>query len=73
MRVAKGLGENPPCSVKQARFAVLYLSVPCAHIVIKHKSTDLKHGMTEQERVNNTEKMAPPVRETGNRLQISRK
>lgn len=35
-------------ALSQERIAVLYLSVPCAHILIKHKSTDLEHVMTEQ-------------------------
>lgn len=47
---------------------MLYLSVPCAHILIKHKSTDLEHVMTEQQPVNNTEQTAISMRrhtETG--------
>lgn len=55
MGAAEALWEDPACSLSLDRFAVLYLSVPCAHIVIKHKSTDLEHGMTEQQPVNNTE------------------
>lgn len=42
----------------QVGIAELYLSVPCAHILIKHKSTDLEHVMTEQQPVNNTEETA---------------
>lgn len=38
----------------QESIDVLYLSIPCAHILIKHKSTDLEHVMTEQKPVNNT-------------------
>lgn len=33
---------------QQERVAVLYLSVPCEHILKKHKSTDLEHVMTKQ-------------------------
>lgn len=41
---------------------MLYLSVLCAHIVIKHKSTDLEHVMTEQQPANNTELKALHMR-----------
>lgn len=57
MGATEGLRESPACSLSQGRFAMLYLSVPCAHI-IKHKSTDLEHGMTEQQPVNNREQMS---------------
>lgn len=53
---------DPTCSLSQKRFAVLYLSLPCAHIVIKHKSTDLEHVMIEQQPVNNTELTALHMR-----------
>lgn len=62
--------------LSQERTAVLYLSVPCAHIVIKHKSTDLEHVMTEQQPVNNKEQTATSMRRhsqrcRGNRAQYS--
>lgn len=61
-------------ALSQGRIAVLYLSVPCAHIVIKHKSTDLEHVMTEQQPVNNKEQTATSMRRhsqrgRGNRAQ----
>lgn len=45
-------------ALSQERNAVLYLSVPCAQILIKHKSTDLEHVMTKQQPVKNTEQTA---------------
>lgn len=33
--------------LSQERISMLYLSVPWAHILIKHKSTDLEHVMTK--------------------------
>lgn len=61
-------------ALSQERIAVLYLSVPCAHILIKHISTDLEHVMTEQQPVNNTEQTAISMRRhtktgRGNRTQ----
>lgn len=46
---AEGMGEDPICCTKAERVAVFYLSVPCAHILKKHKSTDLERVMTEQQ------------------------
>lgn len=51
--------------LSQERVAVLYLSVPCEHILIKHKSTDLEHVMTEQQAVSNTKQTAILYTETG--------
>lgn len=55
---AAGKREVLHVALSQERNAVLYLSVPCAQILIKHKSTDLEHVMTKQQPVKNTEQTA---------------
>lgn len=50
--LAEDVTEVPDLGLHQENVPV-YLSVPCAHILIKHKSTDLEHVTTKRHPVNN--------------------